>query len=364
MFSLRHATPPGINLEDQSINQTYARQGSVDGSYCTIDLSHASDDVTWLLVQEIYRDSPLYLHYLGLIRPEYIEIGNQRILLQSFATMGNSMTFLVESEIFYIITKAAVHFAQRNGVDCDDTVIVYGDDIVVASEAYPFVEAFLTKLGFSVNVTKSFYKGSFRESCGKDYLNGDDVTSPYFPRKPLTKLTEWYRTKEGELITVAESLISLQHRLMDVSPKAAQYIELFLREHKPDLGSAPIGTLSTDLWSYDLVPYSYRYIPEYVQQTTVAENPWIFRDGQWKYSPLRVRYVRTLVKDDIHRVAMQYRPYVELGEEHLPDDILYLQYLAQGPFYSTPFDELLGVSTSRRSIPTGSPRSTWKLSEF
>lgn len=43
----------GINLNDQTINQELAYRGSLDGSLATLDLSSASDSVTWVLCKEL-----------------------------------------------------------------------------------------------------------------------------------------------------------------------------------------------------------------------------------------------------------------------------------------------------------------------
>lgn len=43
----------GVNLNDQSLNQRLARLGSKDGSLATIDLSMASDTVSYLLVMDL-----------------------------------------------------------------------------------------------------------------------------------------------------------------------------------------------------------------------------------------------------------------------------------------------------------------------
>jgi hypothetical protein len=361
MFSLRQWELPGINLQDQSVNQHFAKEGSITGTWCTIDLSHASDDVSWTLVQDIYRYAPYYLHFLGRIRPSEIVVNQKRYPLYSFATMGNSMTFLVESEVFWLITKAAVHFAQRCGVMCSDAVVVYGDDIICASEAYPFVEAFLTTLGFSVNIGKSFAEGRFRESCGKDYLAGQDVSSPYFPRRPLESMLTWFRNRNSELTTVGESLISLQHRLYQVSPISSQYLELYIRECKSDLGMEPVGTLSTDLWGLDSLYVKERYIPEW--QPMTDSRVWIFQNGRWTYDLNRHKFLRTVIKDEAHKVTYQLRPVVEVESGVIPDSILYLQYLAKGPVYASLLDASLGISTSRRSLPAGRPSSAWKLIE-
>jgi hypothetical protein len=60
----------------------------------------------------------------------------------------------------------------KNGYGCR----AYGDDIIVPQHAAHFCSDLLTRLGFVVNLDKSFIRGFYRESCGKHYINGFDVT--------------------------------------------------------------------------------------------------------------------------------------------------------------------------------------------
>jgi hypothetical protein len=57
---------------------------------------------------------------------------------------------------------------------------VYGDDIVCPTAWVKEVFTILDSLGFLVNKEKSFVDGPFRESCGKEYLHGVDVTPIYY----------------------------------------------------------------------------------------------------------------------------------------------------------------------------------------
>jgi hypothetical protein len=59
---------------------------------------------------------------------------------------------------------------------------VFGDDIVVRSDAYDYVVSALALLGLDVNTSKSFSKGPFRESCGHDYFHGLNVRGVYLKR--------------------------------------------------------------------------------------------------------------------------------------------------------------------------------------
>jgi hypothetical protein len=63
------------------------------------------------------------------------------------------------------------------------SVYVYGDDLIVPAEEAPAIVAGLEAFGLKVNAAKSFWTGKFRESCGRDYYDGVDVTPVYVRRK-------------------------------------------------------------------------------------------------------------------------------------------------------------------------------------
>jgi len=55
-------------------------------------------------------------------------------------------------------------------------VRIYGDDIIVPVEHVRSVVRMLEHFGAKVNTAKSFWTGRFRESCGKEYYAGHDVS--------------------------------------------------------------------------------------------------------------------------------------------------------------------------------------------
>jgi len=55
-------------------------------------------------------------------------------------------------------------------------VRIYGDDIIVPTEYVHAVIGNLEAFGLLVNRDKSFWTGKFRESCGKEYYDGFDVS--------------------------------------------------------------------------------------------------------------------------------------------------------------------------------------------
>jgi hypothetical protein len=109
--------------------------------------------------------------------------------LNKFATMGNAVTFPVESLVFLAISIAAILTERGERVTLGaikalaGSVAVFGDDIIVPSDqsGAAVVEA-LESLGFKINVQKSFSEGNFRESCGVDAFRGQVVTPVYWRR--------------------------------------------------------------------------------------------------------------------------------------------------------------------------------------
>lgn len=167
---------PQIPLRDQGTNQTGAFLGSKFSYYCTIDLSNASDLVGYQLVKDLFHGTHL-LKYLMCTRSDHTLMPDKtQICLNKFAPMGSALCFPTESIVF----AACCEFIKRHARsrwDMDDTTYsVYGDDIIINNSLYNATSLALSELGFVINHDKSFHTGPFRESCGKEYHNGIDVT--------------------------------------------------------------------------------------------------------------------------------------------------------------------------------------------
>lgn len=170
-----------LDLNDQTFNQNLARLGSQSGDIATLDLSSASDLISTELVNYLIEDvnwlGALYVSRVGLVE---LEDGNI-LPLEKFSAMGNGYTWELQSAIFYSMVRAVNVF-----LGCDDYIVsTYGDDIICHKDVVPLLVDFLTFCGFSVNEKKSYWSGFFRESCGKHYYKGYDVT-PCYLRGPLT----------------------------------------------------------------------------------------------------------------------------------------------------------------------------------
>lgn len=177
---LKHA---GVDLNSQELNQRLAKLGSIDNTLSTLDLERASDTLCWRIVFELL---PIkWFEALDRLRSQFGTIDGKLIPYQKFSSMGNGFTFELESMIFYALCLSV---AQLDGYN-PFWVTAYGDDLVVPSGCYDRVSQLLSWGGFTVNVKKSYHNGPFRESCGKDYLNGSLVRPVYLKEIPDSPLS-------------------------------------------------------------------------------------------------------------------------------------------------------------------------------
>lgn len=158
----------GIDLSNQGRNQELAREGSVSGELATLDLSMASDTlsyntVAWLLPQ----------HWFSIVSDFRSPCANGKYQgkYAKFSSMGNGTTFPLETLVFTAACRAVG--SKRYSV--------YGDDIIIETELVNDLTKLLRFLGFILNTEKSHTKGPFRESCGANWYQGVDVT-PFYVR--------------------------------------------------------------------------------------------------------------------------------------------------------------------------------------
>lgn len=170
----------GINLSTQPTNnQELARKGSIDGSIGTIDLVSASDCIGASFLSKCLEPSFVKSMIFASRSEGSILPDGTFMKLKMVSTMGNGFTFPLQTIIFASVVRACYQLMELPS-DCPRTQFgVFGDDICVRCEAYEFVCRMLAKLGFTVNVRKSFNSGPFRESCGSDYVAGSDTRGVY-----------------------------------------------------------------------------------------------------------------------------------------------------------------------------------------
>lgn len=180
-----------IGFHDQVRNQQLARRGSIERNFATIDLSAASDSVSYKLVKQLFKGTWI-LRYLVALRSKRTILPDGRVIdLKKFAPMGSALCFPIETFVFASICEIVTREYHVNG-----KYSVFGDDIIVPTQCVESVMQVLESLGFHVNRSKSFYKDDcwFRESCGGEYCDGFDVTPMkvsrrYASREQLVRLT-------------------------------------------------------------------------------------------------------------------------------------------------------------------------------
>lgn len=172
----------GVDLSDQTRNQRLACEGSISNRLATVDLSSASDTISYNLVMHLLPWD--WFDLLDRFRSPCVSYKDKIIRLEKFSSMGNSYTFELESLIFYSLAySVCVHL----GLDPKD-VSTYGDDIILPSTAMTLFSEILTVCGFIVNKTKSYADGPFRESCGADFLEGLNIR-PFYLKDQISVRT-------------------------------------------------------------------------------------------------------------------------------------------------------------------------------
>jgi hypothetical protein len=169
----------GINLSDQTRNQELAKEGSINDNLATIDLSMASDTLAYNTVALLLPQE--WFSYLRAIRSQYYAMyTDKREAYHKFSSMGNGATFSLETLVF----AAACHAVGSTAFS------VYGDDIIIEQDFADVLVAFLDFLGFIPNTEKTYTSGPFRESCGKSWYFGTDITPRYIRSIDSRKATQ------------------------------------------------------------------------------------------------------------------------------------------------------------------------------
>jgi hypothetical protein len=178
-----------INFFDQDLSRSMALSASADEKFATIDLKHASDSVSCWLVERFFNRNRSLLEALMASRTaSCVFPDGETMNLKKFTTMGAATTFPVQSIIFATICIAAECWLEgiTDYVGCRDFMRkksagsrVFGDDLIVPTDAAKLVIQILNYLGFEVNTSKSFWTGKFREACGIAAYDGVNVTQTY-----------------------------------------------------------------------------------------------------------------------------------------------------------------------------------------
>jgi hypothetical protein len=149
-----------------------------------MDLTQCSDYIALDLVKYMFPKS--VNNWVRILRtPNVITpIGERELHMAS--TMGNGFTFPLQTALLSAVVLGVYHTldirAIRPRLGLNGNFGVFGDDIVVKTEAFDLLARTLSALGLKVNLEKSFCDGSFRESCGADFYKGVNVRGVYIHR--------------------------------------------------------------------------------------------------------------------------------------------------------------------------------------
>jgi len=188
----------GIDLNTQERNQLLARKGSKDSSLASVDFSSASDSISLGLIREVL--PPDWFRLMDSCRSHYGIHNDVPTRWEKFSSMGNGFTFELESLIFYAAADATAELLHSNR---RKEISVYGDDVIIPVDCYELFSSFCEFLGFTVNQRKSFASGPFRESCGKHFYDGFDIT-PIYIKEIVSSVSTVFR--------LANAIRSWSHR--------------------------------------------------------------------------------------------------------------------------------------------------------
>lgn len=224
-----------VNFTDQKVNRRLAMISSQTHELATLDMSSASDRVPRSLAISMFDSVPDFRDAVDACRSTRARLPDGSILdLLKFASMGSALCFPVQSMYFYTICVAALlrkhnlAVTFRNVYKVSRNVYVYGDDILVPTDDAVAVVEHLHKYYCKVNMSKSFWTGSFRESCGMDAFMGENVSPTYLREMPpdnrrdSSALISWVKTanllyKSGYWLT-SSHLLKRCERLLGKLP--------------------------------------------------------------------------------------------------------------------------------------------------
>lgn len=195
-----------FDIHNQDINRDLCHRAYVEG-LSTIDLSNASDSVSWNLIRILAKGTPLY-GYLYATRSDTALLRGQLVHLSKFAPMGSALCFPIECMVFTCVLEVAyrIHYGEPSRGH-HSGVATYGDDIICPQEIYHLVVDILTSIGFKVNETKSYETGPYFESCGVEYLFGARIETIRHPRASIAPCDEVSPESIGLITDLANSLL-------------------------------------------------------------------------------------------------------------------------------------------------------------
>lgn len=278
----------------------------------TADASSASDRFAYALFADIFPQE--LVNTVRELRSSTVILGNNVDVTHMVATSGSAVCFALETVMFYAISILATELAQYAYEEELADPSVYGDDTILDSRAFDTYCDLMHRCGFRINTDKSYTDAYlFKEACGTDFYDGEDVTSVYWPRNTITKDIDSY-----------VRLVSLNNRLVSVSNKGALvYINNVLRSLAKELR----------------IPFSQSSIERYIDKDVTDVIGFVDIT-----KPCIDKYDGTEVQQHTVSSSKWKGKRVKMNEMYY-----YVEFLKTGPKYEDPFMELLGVSMPLRS---------------
>lgn len=374
----------------QEKHKSLAMENSMDGEFSTLDQRKASDNILRLLVSFLVPE-PVFA-YMDAISPHKLLIGDTMYNTRMLCAAGNGFNTAFQTLLFWVLIKAI-----QKELHIKQPVYVYGDDVIAHNTVYDSICKVFPLLGLEINQDKSFKDGPFRESCGGDYLYGNNIR-PFYAKNVPTNTIDLIRFANGirrvgyynnANVWRSSSIRRFWFRVLLLIPKDAR---LFCPRHYGDAG---INTEHTLLYKFadpirwdrerqnqypgegynkDGLPYGAERIRVYVattggDKTTFAEeskglpsgtvlkllnHPSVANSG----SKLR-KVIKDGMKPDFYpavfgggfdKYKCTFVPYTLTGQAPLEVDALF-DFLKQGTGSSiTDVDAVLERYNSRRSV--------------
>lgn len=171
-----------VNFTDQTINRSFALLWRL---WITLDMSKASDRNSLALFKALWANTPLYPWLMASRTPGTV-LPNGRVLwYKKFAPMGSAVCFPVQAVTYYALACAALHLSGMPLLLACRKVYVYGDDLIVPHGYHTVLYDAFESVGLKFNADKCCVDGRFRESCGCDAYDGQEVTPVRFRKDTI-----------------------------------------------------------------------------------------------------------------------------------------------------------------------------------
>jgi len=268
-----------IGFTDQLPNQELAREGSLHRNLATLDLSEASDRVSNQLVLALLNRTPFLSGAVQGSRSTNADVPDHGVIpIVKFASMGSALCFPIEAMVFLTIIaevwaeSQGRRFTRQDRKVLKGLVRVYGDDLIVPVEIAQSLTDRLEAYGLKVNRSKSFWNGSFRESCGGDFYAGEWVT----PVRVRSVFPESMRQTSAVVSTV-----SLRNQLFELGlTGSVEFLDSILERVLPVYPELPRGHSAIGRWVWGPVKASHMhphlhtpFVKAYVVDAPLPSSP-------------------------------------------------------------------------------------------